>query len=71
MLNSFISFTQVKINELVIESITNAIPTVQKTNKADNVEAEEVVEELPVIEEVHVKKGKKNKKTPDIIELDV
>ncbi len=71
LLNSFISFTQVKINELVIESITNAIPTVQKTNKADNVEAEEVVEELPVVEEVHVKKGKKNKKTPDIIELDV
>ena len=67
LLNSFITFTPVKINELVIESITNAIPTVQRVKKQN----EEVVEtkETPV-EEVPVKKSKKSKK-PEMIELDV
>lgn len=68
LLSSFITFTPVKINELVIESITNAIPSVQKSKKQD----EETVEtkEAPV-EEAHAKKGKKGKKTPDVIELDI
>lgn len=68
LLSSFITFTPVKINELVIESITNTIPTVQKAKKHDENKIDEI-EEMPV-EETTTKKGKKGKK-PEMIELDI